>query len=127
VRRLELGHPRTELRRDLVGLVLRGEKTATACLHGEYRPEAGHPLPKVGDESELSGFEDEPVGVVRTTEVAVVRAGDVDLRFAREEGEGFETVAAWRAAHEQFWEGENISDDTLIVCQRFALVERRGN
>jgi uncharacterized protein YhfF len=30
--------------------------------------------------------------VVKTTEVRVVAAEDVDLEFARDEGEGFETV-----------------------------------
>ena len=59
-----------------------------------------------------------------TTAVRVVRAGDVDLQFARDEGEGFETVADWRAAHERFWAGRAITDDTLVVCEWFRLVER---
>ena len=77
-----------------------------------------------GDALVLLGYDDEPLGVVRTTGVQVVRAGDVDLQFARDEGEGFETVAAWRAAHERFWADKSITDDTLIVCQRFVLSER---
>lgn len=28
-------------------------------------------------------------------------AGQVDLRFARDEGEGFKSVADWQAAHER--------------------------
>ena len=51
---------------------------------------------------------------------------DVDERFARDEGEGFETVADWRAAHERFFGGyrnEPFTDDTLIVAERFRLVE----
>jgi uncharacterized protein YhfF len=63
--------------------------------------------------------------------------GDVDLQFAIDEGEGFESVAAWRDAHEDFWNGYldeiragigdpafALTDDTLVVCERFRLVER---
>jgi uncharacterized protein YhfF len=62
---------------------------------------------------------------------------EVDLQFAIDEGEGFASVAEWRAAHERFWNGyiEDIragigdptfalTDDTLVVCERFRLVER---
>ena len=120
----ELGYPRTDLRRQLVEAVLRGEKTATASLFDQYAPLTDEPLPRIGDEFVLQGYDDEPLGVVKTTDVQVVRAGDVDLRFARDEGEGFETVSQWRAAHERFWADRTITDDTLIVCQRFALIER---
>jgi uncharacterized protein YhfF len=87
----ELGYARTTLRQRLVDAVLRGDKTATAGLWSDYGPD--EPLPRVGDRSVLLGFDDEPVAVVETTDVRVVRAGDVDLAFALDEGEGFETVA----------------------------------
>ena len=57
-------------------------------------------------------------------EVRVLRAADVDLSFAVDEGEGFETVADWRYAHENFWADHEVDDDTLIVAERFRLVER---
>ena len=114
----ELGYAGTELRRTLVEAVLRGDKTATAGLHGV------DPLAKPGERWLLLDFDDKPVAVVETTKVQVVRAGDIDLEFAREEGEGFESVADWRAAHERFWADREITDDTLIVAERFRLVER---
>ena len=114
----ELGYARTPLRRELVEAVLRGDKTATAGLFGD------DVVPEPGDRFLLLDFDDRPVAVVETTEVHVVRAGDVDLDFARDEGEGFETVADWRAAHERFWSDREITDDTLIVAERFRLVER---
>src|SRR5207247_7031135 len=94
--RFELGHPRTDLRRRLVEAVLRGDKTATASLRDEYEPFADRPLPQVGDRFVLAGWDDEPVGVVETTEIRLVPAGQVDGDFARDEGEGFATVAQWR-------------------------------
>ena len=115
---LELGWPRTELRRELVASVLRGDKTATAGLL-EDRDE---PTRRAGERLALLGFDDEPVGVVEVTEVRVVPAGEIDVQFARDEGEGFESVEDWRLAHEQFFE-RPIPDDTPIVAIRFRLVE----
>ena len=37
-------------------------------------------------------------------ELEVVPAGQVDLQFARDEGEGFESVEEWHEAHERFFE-----------------------
>ena len=115
----ELGWARTELRRRLVDTVLRGEKTATAGLL-EDRAE---PSLQRGDRLALLGFDDEPVGIVEVTEVRVVPAGEIDLQFARDEGEGFESVEEWRVAHEKFFE-RPLPDDTPIVAVRFRLVEK---
>ncbi|HET7556183.1 MAG TPA: ASCH domain-containing protein [Gaiellaceae bacterium] len=115
---LGLGWPGSDLRRQLVDAVLRGEKTATAGL-----PEPGDPHGRPGDRCLLLGLDDEPVGIVELTEVRVVPAGEIDLRFARDEGEGFESVEEWREAHERFFE-RPLPDDTPIVAIRFRLVER---
>jgi uncharacterized protein YhfF len=124
MRPMELGDRGTELRRKLVAAVLRGEKIATASLRAEYAPDTNQQLPQVDESFLLRGYDDEPLGVVKTTELQVVRAADVDLQFARDEGEGFETVAQWRSAHERAWSDREISDDTLIVCEWFTLIER---
>jgi uncharacterized protein YhfF len=124
MRPMGLGYRGTDLRRKLVEAVLRGEKIATASLREEYAPNADEALPEPGESFLLLGYDDEPLGVVKTTELRVVRAADVDVQFARDEGEGFETVEQWRSAHERFWSDRQITDDTLIVCERFTLVER---
>ena len=98
--------------------MLRGEKTATAGL-----PEPDEDFGRPGDRCLLLGFDDEPVGIVELTEIRVVPAGEIDLQFARDEGEGFESVEAWREAHERFFE-QPIHADTPIVATRFRLVER---
>jgi uncharacterized protein YhfF len=121
------------LRDKLVAAVLRGEKTATASLRLEYEPEGQYELPVPGSRSVVVDSDERPVALVETSEVRVVRSGDVDEQFAIDEGEGFESVADWRAAHERFWGSDDylravglvdIDDDTLVVCQRFRLVER---
>jgi uncharacterized protein YhfF len=118
-----------------VAAVLSGEKTATASLREEYEPHGPDRLPRVGERSVVVDSDNRPVAIIETTEVRVVPAGEVDEQFARDEGEGFESVADWRGAHERFW-GPNpsreaagapafeIDDDTLVVCERFRVVER---
>jgi uncharacterized protein YhfF len=114
----ELGYARTELRRKLVDAVLAGEKTATAGL-----PEPDEQLPEPGSRFVLLGYDDEPVAVVEVTEATVLPAAAIDERFARDEGEGFESVEDWRLAHERFFE-RPILPDTPILAERFRLIER---
>lgn len=114
----ELGYPRTELRRLLVDAVLAGEKTATAGL-----AEEADEVPRVGDRFVLHDFDDSPVAIVELTEVRVIPAGEIDERFARDEGEDYESVEGWRVEHEAFFE-RPLAHDTPILAQRFRLVER---
>lgn len=131
----EFGFPRTELRRDLVAAILRGEKTSTTGLVSDYQRDQD-PLPEVGERFLLIDENDAEVGIIETTEVWVTTIGQVDLPFAIDEGEGFTSVAEWRAAHERFWLSYadetraflgdpdwRPGDDTPVVCERFRLVE----
>lgn len=118
----ELGHARTELRRELVAAVLAGEKTATAGLWAEYEA-ANEQLGSPGDRYLLHDYDDEPVAVVEITETRLVPAAEIDVEFARDEGEGFESVDDWRVAHEEFFQ-QAIAPETTIVALRFRLVER---
>ena len=98
--------------------MLRGEKTATAGL-----AELGVGPNAPGARLALLGFDDEPVAIVELIEKRIVPASEIDLQFARDEGEGFESVDDWREAHERFFE-RPIRPDTLIVAVRFRLVGR---
>jgi uncharacterized protein YhfF len=118
----ELAHPRTELRRQLVAAVLAGEKTATAGLWSEYVDE-GEDVPATGDRFTLHDYDDRPVAIVEVTEAKKVPASEIDVDFARDEGEGFESVEDWRIAHEQFFQ-KPIEPDTEIVAIRFRVEER---
>jgi uncharacterized protein YhfF len=75
-----------------------------------------------------------PVAIIETTAVRVIRLADVDLDHALGEGEGYTSVAEWRAGHERFWHsaelrqalgdpGFTVGDDTLVVAQEFRLVD----
>jgi uncharacterized protein YhfF len=129
----EFGFP-GPLRDQLVAAILSGEKTSTTGLLEQYRRD-GEELEEPGAREVVLDSEGRGVAVIETTEVEVRRLGDVDLQFAIEEGEGFETLTAWREAHVRFFTSEEmaaalgpppvtIDDDTLVVCTRFRLVER---
>ena len=113
------------LRDQLVAAILRGEKISTTGLVLDYEEE-GEPVGKPGDRSLVVDSGDRPVAVIQTDSVEVRRLGDVDLRHAIDEGEGYETVAQWREGHERFWRSYrpdlHIDDDLLLVLERFHVV-----
>ncbi len=122
------------LRDRLVAAVLSGEKVSTTGLLAEYEAEKEE-LPPVGERSALIDSAGREVAVVELTEVRVLPLGEVDLRHALDEGEGHTSVAEWREAHERFWHDEEmrealgdpgftVKDDTLVVAERFRVVER---
>ncbi|MFE9203455.1 ASCH domain-containing protein [Micromonospora sp. NPDC007230] len=120
------------LRDKLVAAVLDGTKTTTTGLLQDYEIE-GEPLPVVGARAAVVDSAGRRVAVIELTEVRVSRLGDVDLDHARNEGEGHDSVAAWRAGHEDYWHGTDyrgwlgdpdftVDDDTPAVLERFRLV-----
>jgi uncharacterized protein YhfF len=131
----EFGFP-GPLRDALVSAVVGGQKVSTTSLWREYELD-GSPLPLPGDRSVVVDSSDCPVAIIETTSVTVVRLGDVDISHAKDEGEGFSSVAEWRAAHERFWHCDEmrqelgdptftVNDDTPVVLERFRVVERLG-
>lgn len=115
-----------DLRDRLVAAILSGEKTSTSTLLADYEQD-GEALPEVGERAVVVDSAERPVAVIETTELRVVPIREIDLAFAREEGEGFETVAEWREGHERFWVSYlphvQVDDETLVVAERFRLVE----
>ncbi len=122
----ELAYP-GPLRDQLVAAVLTGAKTSTSSLLVEYSGD-DDPLPVVGLRYLMVDSDRRPVGIIETTQVRTVPIAEVDLAFAQEEGEGYQTVAAWREAHERYWTGNIpgvvIDNSTMVVAERFRLVER---
>jgi uncharacterized protein YhfF len=103
-----------------VDAVLAGDKTATAGLHGVFEDD---PTTDRGDRFVLEDAQGMPRAIVEVTEVRVIPAAEIDLQFAHDEGEGFESVQDWHEAHERFFE-RTIEPETLIDAIRFRIVER---
>ncbi len=87
----------------------------------------------------LLNSSERPVAIIETVDCRVVRLADVDDRHAIDEGEGYADAGEFRISHERFWNGYiddlrarlgdptfTIDDDTLVVLQRFRVVERLG-
>lgn len=85
----------------LLAAVLRGDKTATSSLAVEYL--SGEPLPRVGERLELVDHGGRRYGTVEITRVRIIPLDQVGDDVAHDEGEGFADAAAWRRAHERFW------------------------
>lgn len=124
------------LRDELTALALAGTKTATAALVVEFELD-GEAVPQAGDLSVLIDSGERPVAVIETTSCRVLRLADVDDAHAIDEGEGYADAAAFRVAHERYWNGYldrlrerlgdptfSLTDDTLIAAERFRIVER---
>jgi uncharacterized protein YhfF len=124
------------LREQLIAAIVAGEKTTTSSLADGYDP-VSDPLPSAGLRQAVIDSAGHRVAVIETTAVRVVRLADVDLAHALGEGEGFASVAQWRAGHEQGWHSAEeraergdpaftVDDDTLVVTQAFRLLARRA-
>ncbi|MEU0568329.1 2'-5' RNA ligase family protein [Nonomuraea sp. NPDC005983] len=121
------------LRDKLVAAILSGEKTATTGLLADYE-HSGDPLPSAGQWSAVLDSNGRPVALIESVEVRVLPIRAVDDAFAQAEGEGYATAAEWRAGHERFWQGPEmtaflghtpvIDDDTLVVTERFRVLEQ---
>jgi uncharacterized protein YhfF len=121
------------LRDQLVAAILSGAKTTTSGLLIDYQRD-DEPLPRPGDRWVVIDSAGEPVTLIEVTGVRMLRLADVDLAHAVGEGEGFATVADWRAGHEAFWHSDEVradlgdpaftvNDDTEIVAEEFRVVE----
>ncbi|WP_431677936.1 ASCH domain-containing protein [Kitasatospora sp. KL5] len=124
------------LRDALVGAILDGSKTSTTGLLVEYE-KFGEALPEAGLLEAVVDSADRVVAVIELTEVRIAPLSEVDLAHAVDEGEGYTSVAEWRAGHEGFWHsaeiraeledpGFTVDGSTLLVLQRFRVVERVG-
>ncbi|WP_238154368.1 ASCH domain-containing protein [Ornithinimicrobium sufpigmenti] len=136
---------------DLLDMVLKGQKTATASALRDYEEEARElaraqddlpgaaegdllvdtdldlALPEPGLLSILLDGSGRPRALIRTTDVQVVRFGDVTDEHARREGEGDSSLAHWRRAHQEFFHrssatGERVDEDTMVVLERFEVL-----
>lgn len=91
-----------ELADELIDLVLRGQKRATAGSLAEYEIE-GVALPEVGDRWIACDGRGRPRAVIETTEVRVGPLSSVDEQFAWDEGEGDRTRTDWLQSHTAYF------------------------
>jgi len=113
----------SEMADELLALVVAGTKTATCSALSAYGAK-GEPIDEVGKRGIVLDGHGRPACVIETCEVAIKRFDEVDAAFAYDEGEGDRSLAYWRSEHERFFRKYDVfSEDMLLVCERFRLIE----
>ncbi|MDQ0484062.1 ASCH domain-containing protein [Guptibacillus hwajinpoensis] len=112
----------------LAKLVMKGIKTATCSAHIFYELDQ-EPLPTTQDYSIILNSQNEPVAIIKTVEVSTLPMNEVSGEFAAAEGEGDRSYEYWWNVHEAFFTselkevGREFSEDLLVVCERFELID----
>jgi len=112
----------------LAKLVIEGKKTATTSCYILYELE-NEPLPVAGLYSIVLNSNDEPAAIIKIVDVQVMPMNEVPVEYATAEGEGDLSYDYWWNVHKSFFDnelaaiGEKFSDDMLVVCERFELVD----
>lgn len=113
---------------ELAQLVKDGVKSATCSLHLLYEIE-NESLPKVNDYSIILNSMDEPVCMIRTSDVKIMPMNEVPPEFSFAEGEGDRSYDHWRKVHIEFFTnelkevGRKFSEEILLVCEYFELID----
>jgi uncharacterized protein YhfF/GNAT superfamily N-acetyltransferase len=116
-----------ELAHELVELVLRGPKRATAGL-SEVNDGLPQVKPVAGGYSVLTEHDGTPRAVIRTTQLDRRPFHEVDAAFAWDEGEGDRTLADWMDGHRRFFTrelaavGRAFDERMLVDLERFELL-----
>jgi uncharacterized protein YhfF len=128
---LELALP-GPLRDSGVAAIIAGEKTALTGLL-QILQHAGEPVPKSGDQFSVVNSAGQSAAIIELTDVQLVRICEVDDDYAHAEGRGYADADEWRRAHEEFFQSDGVTeflgatavidDETLVVTERFRLIE----
>ncbi len=108
-------------------LINAGIKRASCSLKKAYDIE-NEPLPLVGSHTVVLNWANDPVCIVKLTEVSVCPFNEVPREFAESEGEGDGTYEWWRESHIQFFTeyaseiGAEFNETSELVLERFKKV-----
>lgn len=108
-------------------LVNIGQKTASCSLKEGWEFD-NEPLPEVGALTVVLSWAEEPVCIIKVTEVSICPFNEVTADFAAAEGEGDGSYEWWRNAHIEFFTqyaqtiGVKFTETSLLVLERFEKV-----
>ncbi|MBC1475287.1 ASCH domain-containing protein [Listeria grandensis] len=112
----------------LGSLVVQGIKTGTCAAHCVFELE-NEPIPEVNTYEIVLDGSNEPLAIIKYTKIELVKMNEVTHDFARSEGEGDLSYEYWYTGHKKFftWElaqyGRAFTDDLLLVCQTFEVMD----
>ena len=111
---------------ELAQLVIDEKKTATCSGHIFYELD-NERLPEVDEYSIILNGQEEPVAIIKIVDVSIMPMNEVSEEFAVAEGEG--PYEDWKSGHVEFFTSElqevglEFSEDMLLVCERFKLID----
>jgi uncharacterized protein YhfF len=111
---------------ELLDLVLRGIKKATASSYHSYIFD-NEALPEVGDMNIVTNFKGEPKCIIKTKNVLVTPFKELTYDIVKREGED-ESLASWQEGHLRFFEAEakimgyQFDENMLIVFEDFEVI-----
>lgn len=109
--------------------VLSGTKTATGSVLWSYEADR-KPIPRVGDSWIVTNGNDDPVCIIRTTDVSIIPFDEVPETYAFHGGEGDRTLATWRPLYWRYIVsecrriGREPDQKAPLVMERFVVVYR---
>ena len=112
---------------NLINLVLKGEKKATASLYSWYET-GDYNLPHLGQLSIITDYNGIAKCIIETKKVSILPFYNVDEDFAYKEGEGDKSLDYWRSTHRDFFtkelkkKGIEFTDDMLVICEEFEVI-----
>ena len=121
----QFGRAYTPLADELAKEIVMGKKTATCPAYLFYELE-NEPLPKIGDYTIVLNSKDEPVAIIKNTEIQIIPMNKVTKEMAIAEAGSYEY---WRESHVNFFTaelaeyGKEFSEDMLLVWTWFEVVD----
>jgi len=111
-----------EMADELAALVVQGVKTASCGSLSSFINEDD--APTIGGYNIILNGKGEPVCVIRTVAMRILRFCDVTEEFARKEGEGDLSLKYWQEVHKAFFENEGCyAAEMELVAEEFQLIE----
>ncbi|MDR9891513.1 ASCH domain-containing protein [Pseudenterobacter timonensis] len=112
-----------ELADQLASLIASGKKTGSCGSLAGCVEDNEYPL--IGGYRIVENGASEPVCVIRTTRLQLVRFSEMTEELARKEGEGDLSLRYWRAEHERFFRREGtFSNEMELIFEEFYVVEK---
>jgi len=114
-----------ELADELVQLVLRGIKTATCCSKASFEVEYERGEgPCVGSYNIILDGTGQPMCVIQTVRMHVIRFCEMTSELASKEGEGDLSLEYWKEDHKRYFEREGTySEEMELIFEGFELTE----
>ena len=127
----QFGWEGTPMADELADLIINGIKTASCGSYDEWLHEGADPKELVGSYTIVLNSKDEPVGIIKYTDVAIMPMNEVPEEIARAEGEGDLSYQYWYNAHVKFFTefmpqiGKEFYEEMPLVVEWWELIHAK--